>query len=447
MRGVILAAGEGTRLRQHFRDFLKPLTPILGLALIERSILSLKECGIKDIVIVTGYAEEKIKAHIGDAKKYGVNISYIYNPDWKLGNATSVYSFHKSCKKDEKFVLMMADHLFDLCIMSDFISNAGKIKDDEVLIAADNRLDEVFHLDECTKISCIEDYAVAFGKKLKQFNAVDCGLFICTKAIFSALSEAISNSLYGLSDALNILAKKRKVRAHFIEGFWVDVDDIESYNYAKKMLLKSAVPDKDGLISKHINRKFSLQLTKLLVNTSITPNQITAISFIIALASAVCFAMLSPALGGILAQLSSIIDGIDGEIARLKFLKSAYGGFIDATLDRYADFAITLGMAYAWYSYDPSTFTLLACAAALTGLPMSMLIKEKFHTMTGKPFIPSSHDGIFRYVPANRDGRLFIIMICGILNLPSIAIILIAVTTHLQALIRLYKARELILKN
>ncbi|MCD5405936.1 MAG: NTP transferase domain-containing protein [Desulfotomaculum sp.] len=197
MRGVILAAGEGTRLRQHFRDFLKPLTPILGLALIERNILSLKECGIKEIVIVTGYAEEKIKAHIGDAKKYGVNISYIYNPDWKLGNATSVYSFHKSCKKDEKFVLMMADHLFDLCIMSDFISNAGKIKDDEVLIAADNRLDEVFHLDECTKISCIEDYAVAFGKKLKQFNAVDCGLFICTKAIFSALSEAISNSLYG----------------------------------------------------------------------------------------------------------------------------------------------------------------------------------------------------------------------------------------------------------
>ncbi len=48
-------------------------------------------------------------------------------------------------------------------------------------------------------------------------------------------------------------------------------------------------------------------------------------------------------IGGLLVQLSSIIDGCDGEVARLKLIESKYGGWFDAVMDRYADAIIILG--------------------------------------------------------------------------------------------------------
>ena len=60
MRAVLLAAGEGKRLWSHFKR-PKPLVPLLGLPLIERNILSLRECGISDFIIVTGCFADEIQ--------------------------------------------------------------------------------------------------------------------------------------------------------------------------------------------------------------------------------------------------------------------------------------------------------------------------------------------------------------------------------------------------
>lgn len=138
-----------------------------------------------------------------------------------------------------------------------------------------------------------------------------------------------------------------------------------------------------------------------------------------------------------------MLDGVDGEIARLKFLKSKYGEMFDSILDRYGDFLIIVGMAYSWYSTTGQVAALLVGAAALMGAPMSMLFKEKYRNVFGQPFISEVHDGIMRYFAANRDVRLFIIMLGGIFNLLPAALILLAVITHLQTFYRLYNARKL----
>lgn len=442
MRAVILAAGEGKRLQPHFSG-PKPLVRLLGLSLIERNIFSLRECGINDFIIITGCYSGEIQNHLGNGSKFGVNITYLHNPDWKLGNGVSASTFRKDYRQGEKFILIMSDHVFELEVLKAFVAEAPNIKEGELLLAADRRLKSVYDLGECTKVKAEQNFAVKLGKDLRDFNSVDCGLFIGTGALLEALSDAISQCHYTLTDAVNILANRRKVKLHFVNGTWIDVDDLPSYRHAEKIFLQSLVPPKDGLISRILNRRVSLRITKFLAQTSITPNQVTFLSFLISAASAVFFAMVHPLYGGLLAQLSSILDGVDGEIARLKFLKSNYGGLFDAVLDRYADFLIVLGMAYAWYSETENSLALLACAAALTGMPMSMLLKEKFHALTSRPFIPESYDGILRYLPANRDGRLFIIMLGGILNLIPATLILLATVTHLQALARLYNARKL----
>jgi choline kinase/phosphatidylglycerophosphate synthase len=442
MRAVFLAAGEGKRLRPYFNR-PKPLVHLLGLSLIERNILSLRECGIKDFVVITGCCAEEIQDYLGNGEKLGVEIKYLYNEEWELGNGVTAYTFHRDYRHDEKFILMMSDHIFSPDLLKTFIAEADKINADELLIAADRRLEKVFDLAECTKIKAEQGYALELGKKIGAFNAVDCGLFIGTGALLEALSTAISRGGCTLTDGVNILAGSGRAKLHFVNDFWIDVDDQAGYAHCEKILLQSLVPARDGLISRYLNRRFSLRITRSLARTGITPNQITIISFFAAAAAALCFVLGINFFGGLLAQLSSIIDGVDGEIARLKFTKSSYGGLFDSILDRYADFLMLFGIAYAWYSATNSPAALLVAAAALTGMPMSMLFKEKFHSLTGKPYLPELDDGIFHYLPANRDGRLFVIMLGGIFNLLPAALLILAVVAHFQTFMRLYQARRL----
>lgn len=441
MRAVILAAGEGSRMRPHFRG-PKPLIKLLGLSLIERNILSLKECGITHFVIITGCYDRELKDYLGDGSRYQVRLTYLYNPDWKLGNGVSAYTFKDAYEQGEKFILLMADHIFVPELIKDFVHQAQKTLEDGVLLAADRRLHQVWDLEECTKIRYENDLALRLGKEIKEYNGVDCGLFAATGALLEALGQAIGEKKYTLTDAVNILAAQQKVRLHFVEKSWVDVDDLPSFREAERILLRSLLPAKDGLISKLINRKFSLPLTKVLSRTPITANQVTFLSLVTALAGAVSFALHQPLLGGLLAQFCSILDGVDGEIARLKFLKSNYGALFDAILDRYADYLLVLGMAWAWLGEGASFWAWLVSAAALTGIPMSMLIKEKYHALTGRTFIPEECDGFSRFLPANRDGRLFIIMLGGIFHLVPLALGMLAAVSHLQALIRLYRLRQ-----
>lgn len=441
MKAVILAAGEGKRLRSHFNR-PKPLVSLLGVPLIERNILTLKECNIKDFTIITGCYEREIKEYLGNGEKLGVNITYLHNRDWQLGNGVSAYTYHKNYRQNEKFILLMADHLFQEEVIKNFLKQAPKINQNEIFLAADKDLDKVYDVEECTKIKAEGNLARELGKDLQVFNAVDCGLFLGTKALLNALSQAISQNQYTLTAAVNLMAKQGKVKLHFIKGHWIDVDDPESYKQAEKILLQALVPPKDGFISRTINRKFSLKITKKLAKTKVTPNQITLLSFFTAVASSLFFAGLHPFWGGLLAQITSILDGVDGEIARLKFLKSKYGGLFDSILDRYGDFIIVIGMGYAWYFTAESLLALLICAAALSGIPMSMLFKEKFHTIAQTTYLPEKHDGLFRYLPANRDGRLFIIMLGGILNWIPATLIILAIVTHLQTLFRLFNVRK-----
>ena len=101
----------------------------------------------------------------------------------------------------------------------------------------------------------------------------------------------------------------------------------------------------DGPISRYLNRPLSVHLTRYLARLAVTPNQISLFSFLCSIAAAALItisgyapsnltAHLCLAIGGLIAQFASVIDGCDGEIARLKFQQSDYGAWFDAVLDR-----------------------------------------------------------------------------------------------------------------
>ncbi len=113
---------------------------------------------------------------------------------------------------------------------------------------------------------------------------------------------------------------------------WIPCRDDEDLPAVALWLLQGLVKESEGFMSRHLERKISLSLTRLLVRTGVTPNQMTWVSTMTGFVGATFF--LSPlrahhVLGSILFWAHSVLDGCDGEIARLKFLESRWGGILD----------------------------------------------------------------------------------------------------------------------
>jgi NDP-sugar pyrophosphorylase family protein len=93
MKALIITAGRGRRL--NIKEKPKPIVRLLGLPIILRVILTAKEVGIKQFIIVTGYQGEMIKEELGNGSKYGIEIDYVENKQWERGNGISVLKAKK----------------------------------------------------------------------------------------------------------------------------------------------------------------------------------------------------------------------------------------------------------------------------------------------------------------------------------------------------------------
>ena len=189
----------------------------------------------------------------------------------------------------------------------------------------------------------------------------------------------------------------------------------------------------DGYISKYINRKASEPMARLLARTRLTPNQASWGAFGIALLSCVSFIFGQNIIGGLLAQLSSIADGIDGSLARLKGMSSTFGGFLDSVLDRYADILIVLGLTLwsVWNEAYADAGIWLAGFLAIAGTICVSYTRAR---------IGSNHRHLFDKglkSLASRDIRLFLIMLGGITGQAYFSLIVIAVLTNLMVFYRL----------
>ncbi len=126
----------------------------------------------------------------------------------------------------------------------------------------------------------------------------------------------------------------------------------------------------DGIVSRHLNRPLSRPIAAALARTPVTPNAVTVFTLLLAVASGALIAAGWNVIGGVLIQVVSVVDGVDGDLARRKGMATRFGGVLDAVTDRYADALMVGGMAvYAVRFEDwprPEVVGILALAAALT---------------------------------------------------------------------------------
>ncbi|NLN63530.1 MAG: CDP-alcohol phosphatidyltransferase family protein [Myxococcales bacterium] len=132
------------------------------------------------------------------------------------------------------------------------------------------------------------------------------------------------------------------------QDFALRVTSRATARQASRALYRSLVKPIDGLVSRHLNRKISVALTRLLVKTPLRPNTLTLFISALGLLSGVAAFFpevpLALVLAGVLFQTQSILDGCDGELARLRFQFSTRGQWLDTIGDDLTNYAFCLGL-------------------------------------------------------------------------------------------------------
>jgi len=187
----------------------------------------------------------------------------------------------------------------------------------------------------------------------------------------------------------------------------------------------------DGYVSRYMNRRISNPIARLLARTRITPNQISWAAFGLAVLSFLSFIYNWNIAAGLLAQLSSIIDGVDGSLARLKGISSAFGSFLDSILDRYADIFVMLGLTIWSASNEVYPYIWLVGFVSITGIIGVSYSRARISVELRHHF-----DRGFLSL-ASRDIRLFIVMIGAIIGQGYFSLIVIGILTHLIIISRL----------
>lgn len=439
MKALIIAAGNGTRMQPVTHGQHKSLMPLLGLRIIERVILGAKEAGIFEFVVVTGYKGEKIQEFLADGTRYGVTLTYVHNNNWEKANGISALLAQRHFSKN--FVLLMSDHIFDSKTLIRI--QRLKLKKNECALAIDKNLNSVLDVEDTTKVLIKGGRVTSLSKNLENYNAYDTGMFVCSPHIFELLKKTTSLSKNSLSDGMRMLVSEDKLRTLDINNsLWSDCDTWEDIIFARKKFIKSLSKSGDGIISKHFNRKISTLISRHLVNTPLTPNMI---SFIIMLFAIPTFFLLATGiypwliLGGFLIQFMSILDGVDGEIARMKFLRSKWGGYLDANLDKYIDTIAITGMTLGYLKITGNIWIIPISLFIIFGLGQDGYMPIKFEVLTGKKlnFYP------LQFINMKRDARLLILSLGAIFNLILLSFLTLLFFYHLKVVIRLISAKRI----
>ncbi len=238
--GIVLAAGLGSRLSGARPGFqLKPLTPVAGMPLILRTLRSMELAGCQEVVIVVGYHGEEVQEAVRQHYHGPLQVHFAHNPHYALQNGLSVLAARPYVRK-APFLLTMADHVLGDELMA--LVRAYQPPEDGATLLVDYRIDQIFDLEDATKVRVEDGWIVDIGKHLTDFNAIDTGVFICTFALMDAL-EAIYQERgdASLSDGVRRLACAQRMAALDIgDGFWQDVDTPEMLAYAERRLLEMA---------------------------------------------------------------------------------------------------------------------------------------------------------------------------------------------------------------
>ena len=410
----------------------KALVRLGGLRLVERAIRTLLALGLERVVVVVGYHAGPVAAVARRAAPGRVQV--VEAPDWREGNGASLAAAEPALADDPSFVLMTADHVFADGALDGLIATGQPA----VLVDPDVAEEE---WEEATKVRLNpQGDVVDLGKALHD-RTVDCGAFLLPAAVFDAARASRAKGDASLSGAVAELAGQERVVAVPLRSgtWWQDIDTPADLRRAGRLLRRSLPRPSDGPVSRLLNRRLSVPVSWLVARLPVSPDVLSAVSFLFGLAGAVLLALGQGVAGGALAQACSILDGVDGEVARLTLRAGPRGTLLDGYLDRLGDVALCAGLGlWAVDQGASEASVVLLVVAATAGAVLSMATKDRVAALGLEP--PSERR--LGWVLGGRDGRLLLIFVLAAMGRPLWALGVTGVTSLLSSALRVGFARN-----
>jgi dTDP-glucose pyrophosphorylase len=221
---IIMAGGEGTRLRPFTENLPKPMIEINGIPLLERQVKRLAKMGIATIYISVNYLSEIIKEHFGDGRNFGVVINYL-DEDKKLGTAGAL-SLLPELEKSQSIIVMNGDIL----TTSDFVNlfHFHKEHDSMITVSAIN-----YHVD-------IPYGVIDFkGTEVKALLEKPSQTFFCSAGIYAlsidVLKDIPADTFWNMTDLIDkCLLNKNKVTVFPVHEYWSDIGTPKDLEKARK---------------------------------------------------------------------------------------------------------------------------------------------------------------------------------------------------------------------
>lgn len=248
MKGVILAAGEGQRLRPLTYTRPKHLIQIGNRPLLEHVLIALKEAGIKDILLVVNYKAERIKEYFGDGSSLNIKIEYLHQKEIKgTANAFGMAEGHVECD----FLAVYGDLLITSNAVRSVLSLHKKTNSAVTLTTLNVEKPEyygIIKVEDGKVVGIIEKPSPEIAAN----NPINAGLYVFSPIIFESIrrTEASPRGEIEVTDSIRLLieAGQKVVAARISSKDWLDVGKPWDLLEANARILEGMKPEVLGSI-------------------------------------------------------------------------------------------------------------------------------------------------------------------------------------------------------
>lgn len=253
MQAVILAAGEGSRMRPLTHNRPKVMLPLAGKPMLEHMIIEMQKAGVTECILVTGYKEEVIREYFGDGSNWGLKISYCTQPEQR-GTADAVRMVEKEI--EGKFLVTNGDIIKDH-------------RDITAICSGENTTMGVFEVEDTRRFGVIDldgDRVTRVLEKVENppTNLANAALYLFTPEIFEAIAETpvSERGEYEITKSLQILIEKGKRVTYKKVKKWVDVSYPWELLEATETLLAGMKAEVEGEIEDNVTIKGEVSVGK-----------------------------------------------------------------------------------------------------------------------------------------------------------------------------------------
>jgi bifunctional UDP-N-acetylglucosamine pyrophosphorylase/glucosamine-1-phosphate N-acetyltransferase len=257
MKALVLAAGQGVRMGPLTENLPKPMLPVAGRPFLEHTIISLREAGVEEIAILTGYHGNKIKDHFRDGSDLGVRISYLVQPE-RLGTAHAV-SMAKEVI-DEPFLCINGDVLVSTPLLNGIVKKFEETNSD-IMTLIEVRDSSRFGL-----VTVEDDKVTGIVEKSGEVKRglINGGIYLFRAEIFQAIEKTPMSPRgeYEITHSIELIMEDRTVTAFIPKEKWVDIGSPWDLLNAHEIYMDRIEQDIQGDVEDNVHFKGTVVIKK-----------------------------------------------------------------------------------------------------------------------------------------------------------------------------------------